>query len=141
MVKARGQADRYVRAIASAGGWVPFIIVCDIGYRLDIFADFSGKGHHYMQFPDPENFRIHLEDLKKTKIIKRLQTIWTNPHSLNHELRQTNVTKDIAKQLAVLGRSLQKQGHKPQEVADFIMRFVFSMFAEGVGLIPSKKFS
>ena len=141
MRKARGQADGYARAIASEDGWVPFIIVCDIGYRLDIYADFSGKGHHYMQFPDPENFRIHLEDLKKPKIMERLRTIWTDPHSLNHELRQTNVTKDIAKQLAVLGQSLQKQGHAPKEVADFIMRFVFSMFAEGVGLIPDTKFS
>ena len=135
------QADQYARAIAYEDGWVPFIIVCDIGFRFDIYADFSGKGFHYMQFPDPENYRIHLEDLEDAEIRKRLKLIWTDPHSLNPEIQQTKVTKDIAKQLAVLGRSLEEQGHTPQEVADFLMRFVFSMFAENVDLIPDKMFS
>ena len=141
MVKARGQADRYARAIAVEEGWVPFIIVCDVGHRFDIYADFSGKGHHYLQFPDPENFRIHLNDLKKPAIRERLRTIWINPHSLNSELQQTQVTKEIADQLAILGRSLEDQGHPPEDVVDFLMRFVFSMFAEGVDLIPGKRFS
>ena len=141
MVKARGQADRYARAIAVEDGWVPFLIVCDIGHRFDVYADFSGKGHHYMQFPDPENFRIHLNDLQKPEIRERLRTIWTNPHSLNSELQQIQVTKEIADQLATLGRSLEGQGHAPKDVVDFLMRFVFSMFAEGVDLIPGQRFS
>ncbi len=141
MKNAYTQADQYARAIALEDGWVPFIIVCDIGYRFDVYADFSGKGFHYMQFPDPENYRIHLEDLIDSKVRERLKLIWTDPHSLNPEIQQTKVTKDIANQLAALGRSLKEQGHPPQEVADFLMRFVFSMFAENVRLIPEKMFS
>ena len=141
MIKAHAQADRYARAIAAEDGWVPFIIVCDVGYRLDVYADFSGKGHHYVQFPDRENFRIHLDDLVDDSIRERLRMIWNDPHSLNSELQQTKVTKDIADQLAILGQSLESQGHAPKAVADFIMRFVFSMFAENVGLIPESKFS
>ena len=141
MKNAYMQADQYARAIAHEDGWVPFIIVCDIGYRFDIYSDFSGKGFHYMQFPDPENYRIQLEDLHDEKVRELLRRIWTNPYSLNPEIQQTKVTKDIANQLAVLGLSLEEQGHSPQDVADFLMRFVFSMFAENVGLIPGELFS
>ena len=45
MVKARGQADNYARSIAKEDGWPPFIIVCDVGYVFEIYADFSGHGH------------------------------------------------------------------------------------------------
>ena len=141
IVTARGQAYNYARALASEDGWVPFIIVCDIGYRFDIYADFSGKGYNYVQFPDPEKFRIYLEDLKKTEVRELLNRIWTDPYSLNPELQQTKVTKDIADQLALLGRSLEEQGYSTKDVIDFLMRFVFSMFAENVKLIPDQKFS
>ena len=141
IIKARSQAYNYARALASEDGWVPFIIVCDIGYRLDIYADFSGKGYNYIQFPDPENFRIHLSDLEKTEVQERLRRIWNDPHSLNPEQQQTKVTKEIADQLALLGRSLEQKGYSSKEVINFLMRFVFSMFAENVNLIPDQKFT
>ena len=141
IVLARGQAYNYARALASEDGWVPFIIVCDVGSRFDIYADFSGKGYNYVQFPDPENFRIHLDDLKKPGVQERLKRIWTDPYSLNPELQQTKVTKNIANQLALLCQSLEEQGYSTKDVINFLMRFVFSMFAENVLLIPDQKFS
>jgi hypothetical protein len=68
MLKAKGQAERYARDLPAAEGWPPFLIVCDVGFCLDIHADFTGTGKHYAQFPDRENFRIYLPDLRRPEI-------------------------------------------------------------------------
>jgi hypothetical protein len=45
-------------------GWPPFLIVCDVGHCFEIFADFTGQGKNYAQFPDRQGFHIYLEDLR-----------------------------------------------------------------------------
>ena len=64
MLRAKGQAEGYARDIPADEGWPPFLIVCDVGFCLDLYADFSGSGKHYAQFPDREGFRIYLPDLQ-----------------------------------------------------------------------------
>lgn len=44
MIAAKGQAERYARALPTDHEWPPFLIVTDVGYCLDIWADFSGTG-------------------------------------------------------------------------------------------------
>ena len=51
MLKARGRAERYVRDLPTSEAAPLFLIVCDIGFCFDIYADFSGTGRHYVQFP------------------------------------------------------------------------------------------
>jgi hypothetical protein len=70
MMKARGQAERYVRAIPDDNP--PFIIVVDVGHSFEIYADFSQAGKAYLPFPDPRTFRIRLADLADDKIRERL---------------------------------------------------------------------
>ena len=141
MVQARGQADNYARGIAREDGWPPFIIVCDVGYVFEIYSDFSGQGHGYNQFPDGNSFRFFLEDLEKPEVQDLFRTIWNDPQSLDPSKRAAKVTREIADQLALLGRSFEKQGHEADRVAAFLMRCLFSMFAEDVDLIPKDSFS
>ncbi|WP_432450481.1 class I SAM-dependent DNA methyltransferase [Aliiroseovarius marinus] len=141
MDKARGQADNYARGIAREDGWPPFIIVCDVGYVFEIYADFSGQGHGYTQFPDGNSFRVFLDDLEKPEIQELFQAIWNDPQSLDPSKTAAKVTREIADQLALLGRSFEKQGHEPDTVAAFLMRCLFSMFAEDVDLIPKESFT
>ncbi|MBL4751437.1 MAG: class I SAM-dependent DNA methyltransferase [Amylibacter sp.] len=141
MVKARGQADNYARGIAREDGWPPFIIVCDVGYVFEIYADFSGQGHGYTQYPDGNNFRIFLEDLEKPEIQDLFRAIWNDPQSLDTSKQSAKVTREISDQLALLGNSFEIQGHEPEKVAGFLMRCLFSMFAEDVDLIPKDSFS
>ena len=141
MVKARGQADNYARGIAREDGWPPFLIVCDVGYVFEIYADFSGQGHGYTQFPDGNSFRIFLNDLEDPEVQGLFRTIWTDPLSLDPSKKAARVTREIADQLALLGRSFEKQGHEPDKVAAFLMRCLFSMFAEDVDLIPRDSFT
>jgi hypothetical protein len=141
MLKAKGQAEGYARDLPAAEGWPPFVIVCDVGFCLDVYADFSGTGKHYAQFPDREGFRLYLPDLCKPELRDRLRSIWTDPMTLDPSRQRVRVTRDIADYLARLARALEgprdKPRHAPQHVATFLMRCIFSMFAQSVGLLPS----
>jgi hypothetical protein len=44
MMNARRQAEGYARALPLAHGWPPFILVCDVGHVIEVYADFSGQG-------------------------------------------------------------------------------------------------
>jgi hypothetical protein len=44
MMNARQQAEGYARALPTTHGWPPFILVCDVGHCIEVYADFSGQG-------------------------------------------------------------------------------------------------
>lgn len=50
------------------------------------------------------------------------------------------VTTEIAGHLATLAKALEDRGFEPERVAKFLMRIVFSAFAEDVGLLPKDAF-
>ncbi len=141
MLKARNQADNYARAVAREDGWPPFLMIVDVGHVIELYADFSKQGQGYNQFPDGNRYRIYLDDLRKDEIRDLLCTIWTDPYSLDPSLKAAEVTRDIAAHLAELGKSFEGQGHDSETVARFLMRCLFSMFAEDVDLIPRGSFT
>ncbi|MCB1205191.1 MAG: class I SAM-dependent DNA methyltransferase, partial [Verrucomicrobiae bacterium] len=135
------QARGYITALPAAEGRPPFLIVCDVGHTLDLYAEFSGTGGHYERFPDPSHHRITLADLRDPEIRERLRLVWTDPHSLDPSRKAAEVTRDIAGRLARLARSLESDGHDPQVIAGFLQRCLFTMFAEDVGLLPENAFA
>ena len=139
MMKARGQAERYVRAIPDDNP--PFLIVVDVGHSFEIYADFSQAGKAYLPFPDPRSFRIRLADLANEKIRERLRHIWTNPAALDPAKHSADVTREVSGHLAELAKSLEQAGHEPQAVAQFLTRCLFCMFAEDVELLPKNSFT
>ena len=75
MLRARNQADGYARAVAREDGWPPFLLVVDVGHVIEVYADFSGQGQGYTQFPDGNRYRITLDDLRDEATLARLQAI------------------------------------------------------------------
>lgn len=147
MVNARRQAEDYAKALPASEGWPPFLIICDVGHCFEIFADFSGQGKNYAQFPDRQNFRLFLEDLHDEKIRERLRLIWLDPHKLDPTKIAAQATRKIAERLAKVSKHLEeaksKDGKKlydPEQVALFLMRCLFTMFAEDVELLPKDSF-
>ena len=138
MLQAKGQAEGYVRDLPAQEPSSPFLIVCDIGFCFDLYADFSGTGRHYAQFPDREGFRIYLPDLRRPEICARLATIWREPLSLDPARRRVEVTREIAQLLARLARDLERD-HAPDTVATFLMRCIFCMFSQSIGLLPTRQ--
>ncbi|MDG2533847.1 class I SAM-dependent DNA methyltransferase [Sphingomonas sp. HITSZ_GF] len=141
MRNARDQAERYARALDEAHGWPPFLIVCDVGHCLELYADFSGQGKNYRQFPDRAGFRIYLEDLRAPKVRDLLRAIWLDPHSLDPAKHAAAVTRRITSRLAKVSKSLEERDHSPEKVAHFLMRCMFTMFSEDVGLLDRGSFT
>lgn len=140
MLKARGQAERYVRALPGDEN-PPFVIVLDVGHSFEVFADFTQAGKAYLPFPNPRAFRIRLADLADDAIRARLRLIWTDPAALDPAKRSAEVTREVAGHLAALAKSFEHAGHSPKVVAEFLTRCLFCMFAEDVELLPKHSFT
>jgi hypothetical protein len=141
MRNARSQAEGYARALPLEHGWPPFILVCDVGHVIEVYADFSGQGKNYAQFPDRHTFRIYLEDLRRPDARARLAAIWADPLSLDPARASARVTRGIAERLAAVSRALEQQGHDAEHVAMFLMRCLFTMFASSIELLPRHAFA
>jgi len=145
MQRAAGQAEGYAKALPADHGWPPFLLVSDIGYCIDVYADFQRNGKGYAPFPDRRRFRITLEDLRDEKVRKRLADVWQRPMALDPSAEAAKVTREIAELLAEVAKRLEKE-HHPDKVAEFLMRLLFTMFAEDVGfgdktLLPKGSFT
>ena len=141
MLRAHNQADQYARALPTDEGRPPFILVVDVGRNIELYSEFSRSGATYTPYPDPRSHRIRLEDLRKEEVRDRLKAVWLDPLSLDPSRRSARVTREIADQLATLAKSLETDGHKPEHVASFLMRSLFTMFSEDVGLLPERAFT
>lgn len=135
MRDAFGQALGYARTIEPP---VPFLITCDIGYCFDLYASFDGSWD-YRSFPSPQQSRIYFTDLPRHA--ETFRRIFLDPHTLDPSKISAAVTRDIAADLAELAKSLEASGHTPEDVARFLMRCIFTMFAEDAGLLPAGIFA
>ncbi|ANV86319.1 DNA methyltransferase [Picosynechococcus sp. PCC 7117] len=139
MKKAFGQALKYARFVEPKP---PFLITCDIGDHFRVWQDFSeswlsanGNYGTYDSVP-----KIPFTDLEKPEVRDFFYKIFTNPQALNPEKIAAQVTREVAADLAELAKTLE-QTTKPQEVAQFLMRCIFTMFAEDVGLLKEQLFT
>ena len=135
MQSAEGQARNYARSLPAPP---PFLVVCDIGHCFDLFAAFNGSTA-YRPFPDPQHNRIFLADLGRH--LDLFRALFTDPLSLDPARRSAAVTREVATHLATLAKELHAAKHDPEQVARFLMRCLFTMFAEDVGLLPERLFT
>lgn len=133
MRDAYGQARSYASRLRSPP---PFLLVCDIGYCFDLYAAFDGTTD-YREFPDGRRSRIFLSDLAEHREL--LTAIFVAPRSLDPSRRKLKVTREIAGDVARLAQQLEERA-SPDTVARFLMRCLFTLFAEDVGLLPPRTF-
>ncbi|WP_133251461.1 class I SAM-dependent DNA methyltransferase [Zavarzinia aquatilis] len=141
MLNARRQAEDYAKALPGDHGWPPILAVIDVGHVIELYADFSGQGKNYAQFPDRREFRIALDDLRRPDIRARLRLMWRAPEELDPARHAAEVTAEVAARLARVARRLEARGHAPGTVAEFLMRCLITMFAEDTGLLPDRVFA
>jgi hypothetical protein len=135
MKEAYGQALGYARSFDRPE---PFIIVCDIGHCFDLYATFDGTSN-YRPFPNAQASRIFLRDL--TKHADTLRRVFEEPLDLDPSRHSMKVTREVAAHLAALAKKLEDDGNNQELVAQFLMRCLFTMFAEDVGLLPEGIFT
>lgn len=141
MVQAKGQAERYAKALPIDHGWPPFLLITDVGYCIEVFADFSRTGKAYVQFPDRSSFRIMLDDLHDSSVRARLQAIWTDPQTLDPSAKSAKATREIALLLATVAKRLEARGNSPETTSNFLTKLLFTLFADSTNLLPKNSFS
>lgn len=91
MLRARGQAEQYAKALPTSEGWPVFLIVVDIGHLFELYTDFTWAGKTYLPFPDAQSHRLKLADLAREEIRELLRLVWTEPLALDPSRRTARV--------------------------------------------------
>ena len=134
LTKAFGQVVNYARDLAERP---PYILVLDVGRTLVLWDRWAGTyggvqlGH-----------RVDLRTLAdRPADAQLLRDVWTDPARRDPRRHAQAVTVEIAGVLGALAGALEARGHAPERVARFLIRCVFTMFAEDVGLLPDAQFT
>ena len=88
-----------------------------------------------------KTYEFGLDDLADAATRDRLKWAFSDPERLRPGETRQSLTEQAAQSFATLARSLRERGHDPQEVAHFVNRLVFCMFADDVGLLPGHMFT
>jgi hypothetical protein len=41
MIRARGKAEAYAKALPASEGWPPFLVVVDVGHSIELYSEFT----------------------------------------------------------------------------------------------------
>ena len=117
----------------------PLLVVCDQDL-FEVHTNFTGTRPHV--------YRFTLDDLLSNlptascaiPPLEVLKEAFTDPEQLRPERAAARVTEAAAGEFAKLAASLEQRGAEPQGVAHFLMRLLFCLFADSIGLLPDHLF-
>jgi type II restriction/modification system DNA methylase subunit YeeA len=123
------QLQRYAIALENP----PLLIVSDME-RFRIHTNWTNTVQSVIEIPLEE-----LADDRRRRVLK-----WafseTEVEQLKPGKTRQELTEDVAKGFAQLAQRLRERGHEAGDVAHFVNRLVFCMFAEDVDLLPNHMF-
>ncbi|WP_439576447.1 class I SAM-dependent DNA methyltransferase [Elioraea sp.] len=123
LTPAYAQLQQYAPALDNP----PLLIVSDCR-RIELHTNWTNAVH--------EVHRFGLEDLADAAQRDRLKRAWTDPDFFRPGRTRAQATKEAADAFADLAARLATQGHPAPAIARFIDRWVFSLFADDIGLLP-----
>jgi len=88
-----------------------------------------------------ETHTIALDDLTDGAVRDRLKAAFVDPDSFKPQKSRQELTEETAGEFAGLAQRLRGRDHEAHQVAHFVNRLVFCMFAEDVGLLPDHLFT
>src|SRR5271166_3638000 len=117
----------------------PLLVVCDHD-RFEVHTNFERTR--------PQVYRFSLDDLYSAAPTPNcaippldvLRAVFTDPDSLRPEAAQARVTLHAAEEFAKLSRSLDERGIDSERAAHYLMRLLFCLFADSIGLLPDHLF-
>lgn len=122
------QLQQYALALENP----PLLVTCDMD-RFVIRTNWTNS--------ISRTYELALDDLRDAAARQILKAVLSDPERLRPGQTRADLTEKAAGEFAVLAKRLRDRGHEPHEVAHFINRLVFCMFAEDVGLLPNNMFS
>ncbi len=124
---ALAQLQQYALALDNP----PLLIVSDMD-QIRIHTNWTNTVH--------KTYTIKLDDLTDATHRDTLRHAFTDPERLKPEKTRQLLTEEAAEQFAKIAQRLRDRKHNAEEVAHFVNRLVFCMFAEDVELLPNKMF-
>lgn len=109
----------------------PLLVVSDIDHIV--------IRTNYVNFSN-ETYTITLDDLLNPESLRILKLVFFDPEQLKPKETVESVTRDAAARFAKLADNLRKYGHDNQVIAHFLIRLLFCLFAEDIGLLPENLF-
>ncbi len=105
----------------------PLLVVCDRD-RIVIHTNFTNtvKRKH----------EVLLDNIEQPESLEVLRKLFNKPKDLRPDVTPELATEDAAAQVAGLAERLHQRGVPAREAAHFLMKLIFCLFAEDVGLLP-----
>ena len=125
---ALAQLRRYAPALDNP----PLLIVSDIAHEFRIHTNITNTV--------ARTEIIKLPDLLEGSARTMLKRAFNEPEWFRPHRQRDDLTTDTAKKIAALAESMRARGNDPREVAHFLCKLVFCMFAEDAGLLEGKLF-
>ena len=110
----------------------PILVVCDLD-RIVIHTNFTKTVSVAHEIP--------LERLGEPRSLEILRAVFFDPEKLRPGKTSVAITQEAAQQFADMAESMRKRGLDSAEVAHFLDRVVFCLFAEDIGLLPNQIFT
>jgi len=110
----------------------PLLVVCDME-RIVVRTNFTAT--------PAQQFEIPLADLGAPRNLEILRAVFHDPDKLKPGVTSKSVTTEAARRVAEVAQAMRERKLDPQNVARFLDRVVFCLFAEDTGLLPDKLFS
>jgi len=109
----------------------PLLVVCDLD-RFEIHTNFTNTPANVHEF--------NLERLRAdpSEPLRLLRAVMQHPEELRPGTTRDELTAAAAREFASLAERLRSRGHDPHEVAHFLDKLLFCMFAEDAGLLPAE---
>lgn len=127
LAKAHGQLLQYASALENP----PLLIVSDMD-RILIHTNWTNT--------ISKTYEITIEDILDAAKRDILKAAFLDPDKLKPTTTRQKLTEDAATTFAALAQRLRERGHEAHEVAHFLIRLVFCLFAEDAGLLPNNLF-
>ncbi len=105
----------------------PLLVVCDMD-RFEVHTNFTGTAKRVHAFD--------LAGLADGANLDVLRRVFTDPASLRPGITSEAMTVEAAERFAKLAGGLRQKGIEPLRAAHFLMKLMFCMFGEDIGLLP-----
>ena len=118
----------------------PLLVVCDLD-RFEVHTNFTGTAKRVFAFTLADLLPNAPTDKCALPPLDVLRALFEDPQRLHPDQTASYVTQEAARSFARLAGSLQARGHDPHPVSRFLIRLLFCLFAEDVGLLPAGLFT
>lgn len=110
----------------------PLLVTCDID-RIVVHSNFTNTVRNVVE--------ITLDDLLTGEGLDNLRAIFRDPERFKSSQTSEQVTEAAAAEFARLADHLRKWGDDSEQIAHYLIRVLFCLFSEDIGLLPKDLFT